>query len=63
MTTDVCIFFIPLEAFPFALQPNRFNVATSRAKLCTLILADNSLKEFSKECSKDVVKYFERVEI
>lgn len=63
MTTDICLFFIPLEAFPFSLQDNRFNVATSRARLCTLILADNSLKEFSKECSKDIVKYIERMEI
>ena len=63
MTTDICLFFIPLEAFPFALRANRFNVATSRARLCTLIIADNSLNEFSKECSKDIVKYFERIEI
>ena len=60
LTTDVCIFFIPLEAFPFALQPNRFNVATSRAKLCTLIIADDSIEEFSKKCSADVMTYLER---
>lgn len=63
MTTDVCIFFIPLEAFPFALQANRFNVATSRAKLCTLIIADDSLREFSNNCNKEVVEYFERVQL
>ena len=63
MTTDVCIFFIPLEAFPFALQANRFNVATSRAKLCTLIIADDSLSEFSNNCNKEVVEYFERVQL
>lgn len=40
LTTGFCIFFVPLESIPYSLQSNRFNVATSRAKLCTLIISD-----------------------
>jgi DNA replication protein DnaC len=46
MTVDYCFFVIPQGSIPFSIHPNRFNVATSRAKLCTLIIADNSLDHF-----------------
>jgi DNA replication ATP-dependent helicase Dna2 len=46
LTTDFCIFFVPIESIPFALQANRFNVATSRAKLCTLIVSDGNIASF-----------------
>lgn len=40
MTCDLTIFLIPYPSFHFALQYNRFNVATSRATKGTLIISD-----------------------
>jgi DNA replication ATP-dependent helicase Dna2 len=57
LTTDFCIFFIPTESIPFALQANRFNVATSRARLCTLIIADNVIVHFENN-SLEISNYF-----
>lgn len=39
MTCDLCIFLIPHAATSFSIDLNRFNVATSRARLGTLILS------------------------
>jgi archaellum biogenesis ATPase FlaH len=60
LTTDFCIFFIPTEAIPFSIQTNRFNVATSRAKLCTLIVSDYSIKQFTQN-SPDLTEYFKYI--
>ncbi|MDR0865999.1 MAG: AAA family ATPase [Candidatus Symbiothrix sp.] len=57
LTTDFCIFFIPPDAIPFALQLNRFNVATSRAKFCTLIIADETIVHF-ENISRELSEYF-----
>jgi superfamily I DNA and/or RNA helicase len=46
LTTDFCIFFIPEESIPFAIHVNRFNVATSRARYCTLIIASKEINHF-----------------
>lgn len=46
LTCDITLFLIPFGA-AFALQTNRFNVATSRAKLCTLIITDESYKNLN----------------
>jgi DNA replication ATP-dependent helicase Dna2 len=46
LTCDITLFLIPFGA-SFALQVNRFNVATSRAKLCTLIITDESYKNMN----------------
>ena len=46
LTTDFCFVFIPTESIPFSLQMNRFNVATSRARLCTVLIADKDISEF-----------------
>ena len=46
MTVDFCVYVIPQGSIPFSIQPNRFNVATSRAKLCTLIISDTTIDEF-----------------
>ncbi|MEY3500919.1 MAG: hypothetical protein RL308_2588 [Bacteroidota bacterium] len=45
LTVDFCILFIPIGAIVNALHPNRFNVATSRAKIATLIISDNSIHD------------------
>lgn len=60
LTTDFTIFFIPTESIPFALQVNRFNVATSRAKLCTLIIADKTIAHFVN-ISPDISNYFKHI--
>jgi len=57
LTTDFCIFFIPAESVPFALQANRFNVATSRAKLCTLIVSDETIPSFYSLIDSNVKRY------
>jgi rRNA-processing protein FCF1 len=62
LTTDFCIFFIPTESIPFALQLNRFNVATSRAKLATLIIADVSIIHFENIFEK-IASYFKYIKI
>ena len=62
LTTHFCIFFIPTEAIPFSVQLNRFNVATSRASLCTLIISDFSLTHFTAS-SPELKAYFEHVTI
>jgi len=63
LTTDFCIFFIPNESVPFALNPNRFNVATSRAKLCTLIICDSNISEFYTHIDENVKKYLDNVKL
>lgn len=58
LTTDFCIFFIPIEGIPFSININRFNVATSRASYCTLIITDKSIKHFIKG-SDEIGKYLQ----
>lgn len=60
LTTDFCIFFIPTESIPFALQANRFNVATSRAKLSTLIITDENIQSFYPNINNDVKTYLQK---
>lgn len=47
LTTDLTIFLIPLNNPTFALNINRFNVATSRAKSGTIIITDKRYVQFS----------------
>ena len=60
MTVDYCIFIIPQGSIPFSIHPNRFNVATSRARLCTLIIADQQIDHFIALNDK-VKDYFNRI--
>jgi DNA replication ATP-dependent helicase Dna2 len=60
MTVDYCFFVIPQASIPFSIDPNRFNVATSRARLCTLIIADNQINHFIELDSK-MKAYFNRI--
>lgn len=59
LTTDFCIFFVPIESIPFSLQANRFNVATSRAKLCTLIVSDENIASFYSLIDNSVRQYIQ----
>jgi rRNA-processing protein FCF1 len=61
LTTDFCIFFIPAESVPFSLQANRFNVATSRAKLCTLLVCDETISSFYSLIDSNVTKYMSSI--
>ncbi len=61
LTTDFCIFFISTESIPFALQINRFNVAPSRARLCTLLIADKDILYFTA-VSEEVSNYFNLIQ-
>ena len=55
MTCDVCLYFIPNTMISMSLNRPLFNVATSRAKQLTIIVADNSIMNTS--CHKDVHSY------
>lgn len=55
MTCDVCIYFIPNTMMGMSLNRPLFNVATSRAKQLTIIIADNSILNAS--CHRDVHSY------
>jgi DNA replication ATP-dependent helicase Dna2 len=46
MTVDLCIYLIPSYQNKFSYNVNRFNVATSRAKRGTIILAENVVTDF-----------------
>ena len=45
MTVDLCIYMIPSYQTKFSYDINRFNVATSRAKQGTLIMAENIISD------------------
>ncbi len=46
LTTDVTLFFVPNTSYIRTLEPHLFNVATSRAKEHTIIIADKNLLEY-----------------
>ncbi|HQV77150.1 MAG TPA: PIN domain-containing protein [Chitinophagales bacterium] len=66
LTVDFCFYFPFSDGSPtFSFKLNRFNVATSRARFCTLILLDNDYKitnpykglvaDFISKCEKDYI--------
>lgn len=61
MTCDVCVFLIPNTMVGLSLDRNQFNVATSRAKQHTIIIADPSVVH--AECDSDVRSYLKTVDI
>ena len=44
LDVDFCFYIIPKGTFDKSLQLNRFNVATSRSKIATFIIADRTIK-------------------
>lgn len=62
LTTDFSIFFIPEESIPFAIQVNRFNVATSRARYCTLIIASKEINHFIN-LNSEIQNFFKNIKI
>jgi DNA replication ATP-dependent helicase Dna2 len=55
LTVDYCIFFIPNASLYYSLEKELFNVATSRAKFNTIIVAGNSI--LKENMSEEVRKY------
>lgn len=55
LTVDYCIFLIPNVSLRYSLENELFNVATSRAKYNTIIVADNSI--LKQNMSEEVRKY------
>ncbi len=47
LTVDYCVFVIPDASTRFSLDDNLFNVATSRAKYCTIIIAYENILSFN----------------
>lgn len=55
LTIDYCFFLIPNVSTRYSLQSQLFNVATSRARYCTVIVADKLL--LKENMSEDVRRY------
>ena len=55
LTVDYCVFFVPNASLCYSLENELFNVATSRARYTTIIVADNSILKNSM--SEEVRKY------
>lgn len=59
MTCDICLYFIPNTMVNMSLDKALFNVATSRAKQLTIIVADKSIAH--NVCDKDVNSFMQKV--
>ena len=62
LTTDITIFFIPNTSLIRSLEPRLFNVATSRAKSHTIIIADKNILSFD-HMNKDVRNFLEKLSL
>lgn len=60
ITVDICIFLIPNSGLSFSLNPNRFNVATSRAKHQTILVVPGTLNLNGTD--QRVREYFSKLE-
>jgi DNA replication ATP-dependent helicase Dna2 len=56
LDVDICYYIVPDVTTDYSLNRNRFNVATSRAKLATIIIGDTKLPN-SLSGSKDALSY------
>lgn len=61
LTTDVTIFVIPNSGYNHSLEKRLFNVATSRAKRHTIIIADKNIVDSYPHLDKDVKKYLQKL--
>lgn len=61
LTTDVCIFVIPNSSYHRSLENRLFNVATSRSKRHTLIIADKNILNRS-QVDNEVKKYLQQLD-
>lgn len=60
LTTDITLFFIPNTSLNRSLEARLFNVATSRAKSHTLIIADKNILNYT-QMSCEVRKFLEKL--
>ena len=61
LTTDICIFLIPNGSYYRSLEKRVFNVATSRSKRHTIIIADKGLLS-SSYLDKEVMKFLKELD-
>lgn len=61
LTTDITIFFVPNTSYIRTLEPHLFNVATSRAREHTIIIADINVLQYSRILNPTVRQYLERL--
>jgi len=62
LTTDITLFFVPNASYIWTLEPHLFNVATSRAKEHTIIIADKNVLRYPT-LKPLVRKYLEKLKI
>lgn len=61
LDVDICFYVMPNDSYDYALNRNRFNVATSRAKLATILIGPAALSS-SLSGSNDTIKYLKELE-
>jgi len=61
LTTDVTIFVIPNSGYNHSLEKRLFNVATSRAKRHTIIIADKNIISSYPHLDEDVKMYLQKL--
>lgn len=62
LTSDITLFIIPKTGYSFSLNPQRFNVATSRAKKHILILADQDITQSFQGLNEEVFAYLQQLD-
>jgi len=61
LTTDICIYFVPNTSYHRSLDTRLFNVATSRSKRHTIIIADKSVLNRS-QIDNEVKQYLQKLD-
>lgn len=58
-TRDVCIYFIPHDTYSYSCERQLFNVATSRARMYTIIVSEKDI--LNRISDKKVIQYFNMI--
>ena len=61
LTTDICVYVIPNTHYMRSLDPRLFNVATSRARYQTIIIADKEIMGYSR-MDNQVKEYLDKLD-
>ena len=61
LTTDICVYVVPNTHYLRSLDPRLFNVATSRARYQTIIIADKEILGYTR-MDNQVKEYLERLD-
>lgn len=61
LTTDICVYVIPNSHYLRTFEPRLFNVATSRARRQTILIADKEILGYTR-MSIDVRRYLEKLD-